>query len=136
MLAGFTWAFLAARLLVLAGEAEDKRASPAHPTYNGISLPSDWPPRWSTLSRQPVTPPYLQSPPGVIPIDLGRQLFVDDFLIERTTLRRTFHAATYHPATPVLRGNARHQPIFGPRPAFVKVFVGETGAKSPGGLSE
>ena len=38
-----------------------------------------------------------------IPIDVGRQLFVDDFLIESTNLQRTWHAATYHPANPVLK---------------------------------
>ena len=41
-------------------------------------------------ARKPlVEPPYLKSPPAVIPIDVGRQLFVDDFLIEQTTLTRT-----------------------------------------------
>jgi hypothetical protein len=108
MLAGFTWAFLAVPLLVPAGEAEDKLAPPGHPAYNGpayngIVLPSGWPPRWSSLPRQPVTPPYLQSPPEVIPIDLGRQLFVDDFLVESTDLKRTFHHATWHEHQPVLR---------------------------------
>jgi hypothetical protein len=39
----------------------------------------------------------------VIPIDVGRQLFVDDFLIERTTLTRTFHHPKPHPKSPVLR---------------------------------
>jgi len=39
----------------------------------------------------------------VIPIDLGRQLFVDDFLIEHTTLKRTYHRPKYHPANPVLK---------------------------------
>jgi hypothetical protein len=34
---------------------------------------------------------------------VGRQLFVDDFLIEHTTLKRTFHASEYHPACPVLK---------------------------------
>src|SRR5438105_7832551 len=38
-----------------------------------------------------------------ISIDVGRQLFVDDFLIERTTLRRTVHAANYHPENPILK---------------------------------
>jgi hypothetical protein len=47
--------------------------------------------------------PYLTAPPAIIPIDVGRQLFVDDFLIEHTTLRRTFHRAEYHPACPMLR---------------------------------
>ena len=42
-------------------------------------------------------------PPAVIPIDLGRQLFVDDFLIEESSLARTFHRAAYHPASPLLR---------------------------------
>jgi hypothetical protein len=50
-----------------------------------------------------VPPPYLTDPPAVIPIDVGRQLFVDDFLIEETTLTRAFHRATYHSGNPVLR---------------------------------
>jgi hypothetical protein len=51
--------------------------------------------------------PYLASPPEVIVIDGGRQLFVDDFLIERTTLRRTFHTASYHPENPILKPDKR-----------------------------
>lgn len=39
----------------------------------------------------------------MIPIDVGRQLFVDDFLVEQTTLARTMHTAEYHPANPVLK---------------------------------
>ncbi|MHC5200184.1 MAG: hypothetical protein ACYSO1_08775 [Planctomycetota bacterium] len=35
--------------------------------------------------------PYLDNVPDVIPIDVGRQLFVDDFLVEESTLSRTFH---------------------------------------------
>jgi hypothetical protein len=71
--------------------------------YNGIRLPSPWPPRLAGFKREPVTPPYLDSPPDVIPIDVGRQLFVDDFLIEKTTLKRKFHLTTFHPDTPVLK---------------------------------
>jgi hypothetical protein len=70
--------------------------------YNGIVLPESWPPRMDQLPPDPVTPPYLESPPEVIPIDVGRQLLVDDFLIQQTTLQRTFHAATYYPENPVL----------------------------------
>ena len=46
---------------------------------NGIVLPDQWPPRRTAeLTRDPLaTPPYLVSPPAVIPIDVGRQLFVD-----------------------------------------------------------
>jgi hypothetical protein len=72
--------------------------------YNGIRLPAPWPPLNGRLTLDPPPlPPYLASPPAVIPIDVGRQLFVDDFLIEQTTLQRTFHAAAYHPASPVLK---------------------------------
>ena len=39
--------------------------------YNGIALPATWPPRMQQLPRDPVTPPYLASPPEVIPIDVG-----------------------------------------------------------------
>jgi hypothetical protein len=45
----------------------------------------------------------LETRPAVVPIDVGRQLFVDDFLIERTTLRRTVHLPRKHPGNPVLR---------------------------------
>ena len=71
--------------------------------YNGIRLGSPWPPDNRYFSPDPVTPPYLADPPAVIPIDVGRQLFVDDFLIEESSLARTYHKAQYHPANPVLR---------------------------------
>ena len=74
--------------------------------YNGIALPDEWPPRTiDPVSRRPVSPPYLQSPPTLIPIDAGRQLFVDDFLIERTTLRRTFHRAEKYGGNPIFHTN-------------------------------
>ena len=70
---------------------------------NGIVLPRVWPPRRGEWIGQPEQPPYLLSPPAVIPIDVGRQLFVDDFLIEESALYRRFHAATYHDANPILK---------------------------------
>lgn len=70
--------------------------------YNGIRLPTAWPPPQPEITREPMSPPYLASPPEVIPIDVGRQLFVDDFLIAQTTLKRTFHAAQYYAGCPVL----------------------------------
>lgn len=69
---------------------------------NGIELPDEWPPRQSDLPSDPVAPPYLRSPPEVIPIDVGRQLFVDDFLIDQTTLDRTYHRPVYYEGNPVL----------------------------------
>src|SRR6188768_2394039 len=71
--------------------------------YNGIRLGTPWPPNNRYFSTEPIEPPYLADPPAVIPIDLGRQLFVDDFLIEESSLARTFHRAELHPASPVLR---------------------------------
>jgi len=85
----------------LAGGAEAQGAEEM--LCNGIVLPSPWPPRISKLTREPMSPPYLKSPPAVIPIDVGRQLFVDDFLVDQTTCRRTYHQAEYHPQSPVLK---------------------------------
>jgi len=70
--------------------------------YNGIRLPAQWPPKDRPLSREPMDVPYLDSPPAVIPIDVGRQLFVDDFLIGETDLKRTYHEARYWPDNPVM----------------------------------
>ncbi len=87
-------------LLVLALFSQEKEGETL---YNGIRLPAAWPPRPSDVAKEPEVPPYLKSPPAGIPIDLGRQLLVDDFLVAETTLTRTFHLATWHPATPVMR---------------------------------
>ena len=75
--------------------------------YNGIRLARPWPPDRRSLPVHAVLPPYLVSPPDVIPIDVGRQLFVDDFLIEDTTLERTFHSAEYYTGNPILWPNTR-----------------------------
>jgi hypothetical protein len=72
--------------------------------YNGIRLPSDWPPRnVAVLEKSPIPVPYLDHPPETIPIHVGRQLFVDDFLIEKTDLKRTFHSPEKYSGNPVLR---------------------------------
>lgn len=71
--------------------------------HNGIQLPASWPPHPADFSDDPKRPPYLDSPPAVIPIDVGRQLFVDDFLIADTTLKRTFHQPAWHAANPILK---------------------------------
>ncbi len=72
--------------------------------YNGIVLPEVWPPRdLDPESDEPMPVPYLDHPPTVIPVDVGRQLFVDDFLIEQSTLTRTFHEAKKYEGNPVFR---------------------------------
>src|SRR5690349_19601373 len=73
--------------------------------YNGIRLPTSWPPKLAEPLDTTVPPPYLTAPPAVIPIDVGRQLSVDDFLIERTDLVRTLHRPTPHPGNPVVRAD-------------------------------
>jgi len=90
-----------AKLLMLANKATGPKPEKLH---NGIELPDEWPPRF----REPGTAevmdvPYLKRPPKTIPIDLGRQLFVDDFLIEKTTLQRTFHQAKKFEGNPVFK---------------------------------
>jgi hypothetical protein len=96
--------FLGTSLSALAVGPISSAKEPAGETlYNGIRLPAGWPPRLKELPKSPVVPPYLKSPPAVIPIDLGRQLLVDDFLIEQSTLTRTFHRPVPHKDSPVLR---------------------------------
>ncbi len=98
-------AFLKSSALAVIAARSFKRASAtASPTtlYNGIELPAPWPPAY-VLRSEPTAPSYLTHPPAVIPIDVGRQLFVDDFLVDRTNLRRTFHQPKYHAGNPVLR---------------------------------
>ena len=89
--------------------------------YNGIALPDPWPPKIKRLTRAPMGVPYLNRPPAVIPIDVGRQLFVDDFLIQSTTLTRTNHQPEPYKDNPVLRATRsweRQRPktgdLFGP----------------------
>ncbi len=72
--------------------------------YNGIELPEQWPPRdMNPNSYDPMPVPYLNNPPHSIPIDIGRQLFVDDFLIESTNLHRQYHSAKKFDGNPVLK---------------------------------
>jgi len=81
---------------------------------NGIALPKTWPPHIEELTREPMRVPYLEAPPAVIPIDVGRQLFVDGFLIEETTLARTFHSAEYYAENPVLTADKPWEQEDGP----------------------
>lgn len=54
-------------------------------------LPTAWS-YCSSFQTLPQTPNYLKERPDVIPIDCGRQLFVDDFLIEESSLHREFYS--------------------------------------------
>ncbi len=79
-------------------------------SYNGIPDPAEWPPRTENpASFQPMRVPYLESPLAAIPIDVGRQLFVDEFLIESNSFARTFHHPVKHPENPVLFPQTAHE---------------------------
>ncbi|MCG7851215.1 MAG: hypothetical protein MIO92_01700 [Methanosarcinaceae archaeon] len=70
--------------------------------YNGIELPDQWPPAYE-MTRDPMPVPYLDNVPDVIPIDVGRQLFIDGFLIDKTTMKRSFYTPEYHKLNPVIK---------------------------------
>jgi len=105
------WLVLSIALFLISGVrtpgADTPAGKPLGPDervlYNGIELPQEWPPRMKDFPSDPQRPPYLVAPPKIIPIDVGRQLFVDDFLVEKTTLTRTFHQPELHPGNPILK---------------------------------
>ncbi len=66
--------------------------------YNNIMLPDNFMERMS----YPNDVPYLKNPPEVINVTVGRQLFVDDFLIEETSLKTEYHKAKKFEGNPVL----------------------------------
>ncbi len=78
--------------------------------YNGIVIPEDFRFEADNLRGDRAPIPYLLSSeeggyrPNVVNIDVGRQLFVDDFLISSTTLERVWHQA-----------KTRRSPIFSER---------------------
>ncbi|MDA3923534.1 MAG: glycosyl hydrolase family 32 [Kiritimatiellae bacterium] len=100
--------------VVLLAQGELSIAAPSHSRNwsendgetlpNGICLPRIWPPRdGNPGSDEPMEVPYLEAPPSILPIDTGRQLFVDDFLIEKTDLKRTFYTAKKYEGNPVFK---------------------------------
>lgn len=78
-------------------------ASPGSALYNGITLPDVWPPRNISMNYDPMPLPYLTNRPEIVPIDLGRQLFVDNFLIEQTDMERRSYTPRKMSFNPVLK---------------------------------
>lgn len=71
--------------------------------HNGIVYPEQWPPRYEEPAvAQDMPVPYLKEKPAVIPVNLGRQLFVDNFLIAETDLQPIYHTPNFYPQNPVL----------------------------------
>lgn len=90
------------RLLVIFGMVVVQTAS-GQLLHNGIRLSEQWPPRYEEPSAPvEMNVPYLQKKPIVVPINVGRQLFVDDFLISETNLIRTIHTPVAYFGNPVL----------------------------------
>ena len=72
-------------------------------SYNGICTPARFPPR-KNYSRAVPHPDYLSSPPPFINVTVGRQLFVDDFLIQNSSgVSTRFYTAKYYDKNPVLK---------------------------------
>ncbi len=103
----------------------------AETLYNGIRLPDEWPPRHlGPESTDPMPAPYLDQPPEVIPVAIGRQLFVDDFLIADTTLERVFHLARKREDNPILRPETQLE-TEGPLPWRPDAPIPETWQRLP-----
>lgn len=67
--------------------------------YNNIILSDGF-------AKKPSDPehvPYLENPPEVINVSVGRQLFVDDFLIAESDLKAVYHDAVKYEGNPILR---------------------------------
>lgn len=65
--------------------------------YNNIILDDNF----SSAPSDAENVPYLKNPPDIIDVTVGRQLFVDDFLIEQTTLSYRYHKAKKFEANPI-----------------------------------
>jgi predicted neuraminidase len=116
-----------AKLLMLANKATGPKPEKL---YNGIELPDVWPPRFREPSDTVMAVPYLDKKPKVIPIDVGRQLFVDDFLIEKTTLKRTYHQAKKFEGNPVFKAETERElgkSVEGEKGEEATTFLGQGG---------
>lgn len=95
--------------------ANEQTDTAAITLHNGITLPDDWPPRYEVPGqRQEMPLPYCaQEKPSVIPINTGRQLFVDDFLISSiSNLKRVPHHAVFYGGNPVLQPDKEWEVTF------------------------
>ena len=93
--------------------AEEPAKATTQILHNGIQLPANWPPQQKEWSDSPQRPPYLDAPPAVIPIDVGRQLLFDDFLIAESTLKRVFHQPRYYQSNPILKPDRPWEDVSG-----------------------
>lgn len=92
-----------ATLMMMIGLSLAAASAGAQTLHNGIQLPEVWPPRQPIPTERKEMPvPYLADKPAVIPVNTGRQLFVDTFLIAETDLTPVFHTPDFYQGNPVL----------------------------------
>ena len=65
--------------------------------YNNIQLEDNF----FELPSDAQNIPYLKNPPEIIDVSVGRQLFVDDFLIEKSSLKINYHKAEKFTGNPI-----------------------------------
>ncbi|MGB0581325.1 MAG: hypothetical protein ACPGVU_16625 [Limisphaerales bacterium] len=71
--------------------------------YNGVVIPEAWPPTNAYQPNKIMNLPFLTAPPAVVNVSTGRQLFVDDFIIEGlSNLTRVYHQPVKFTNNPVL----------------------------------
>ena len=95
--------FFVIKLSIVSGFSQAASENDGELLYNGIRLPSVWPPQNVPKDRSVKPVPYLENIPERLPVNVGRQLFVDDFLIESTTLERRFHYPKKYEGNPILK---------------------------------
>ena len=79
---------------------------PSQVLYNNIRLPEKWPPEYPRQlfrERRVLPVPYLERPPEVVTLGRGRELFVDDFLVESSSCVRKYHRPEKFSGNPVLK---------------------------------
>lgn len=95
----------------IAGIIDDGDWENGEVLYNGIVLPRKWPPnyvpnnqgKWFPDGERVMPVPYLEKKPALINISVGRQLFVDDFLIESGDFEREYHLPKKFEGNPILK---------------------------------
>ena len=72
--------------------------------YNSLTKPDVWPLKFEfDGTRMPMPINYIQQATEVLSIDVGRQLLVDECILEKSTLERAFRRLRKSDRNPILR---------------------------------
>jgi hypothetical protein len=94
----FVWVTFLSVPLALVQNTDKKRV-----LVNGVEVPETWPPRYKKeIERKMMSVPYLETHQKIIPVIVGRQLFVDDYLIQSSDLVSVQHLPVASNNNPVL----------------------------------